>query len=123
MKQKFEPPREETHCSNQTGSTILSFDTKIRSTTISTPTDPPQGGRHGNHTDVYPTAFLALRTKINTAASPFKLSALSGTNNVTNSTNTTQTYKIRSLLRMKSKSGKSKKRRRKNPMDTSVESI
>lgn len=118
VKQKFEPHRYDvTERSNQTDFTILSVNiNRMGTTTISTPTDPPQGGHHGNHTDVYPAAFVRAKTG-SPPYKPFKASARTGTHYTANST-TTQTDKTRSY-RKRSKLEKHEKEHnaKKNAVD------
>lgn len=123
VKQKFESKRCDDRDANNTDYTRLMVD-KWETTTISTPTDPPLGGRHGRHTDKYPTGFLDLRAGVETTPPHSKSSArpskpvtrrsktsARSRNNHINHPTTTETQ---SFLRMKSTSVKNEKQHNKN---------
>lgn len=115
VKQKFEPHQfDVTRSINQTGFTVLGDNVhSMATTTIRTPTDSPQGGLHGNHTDMYPTAFVKLRAEDETDRPTYNSVARSGP--VVNST-TTQMNKTRK--KKKKKIVKKEKEHRKNAVVT-----
>lgn len=123
VKQKFEPQKYVvSKCDNETRFTAL-YENKgifgeMGTTTINIQKDPPQGGNHGNHTDVYPN--FMLRSGPDTTLALSNWFARTRTNNV--NANSTRTKKKKTRRRKKRRKLE-KKRNKTNPHKTFIISV